>query len=71
MNQHRLLFELDRVASRFRLLRFCQALAAAWLVAALAGLLLWGLKLTTGSSLTRTALPSPPDSTESESAVHE
>src|SRR5438270_560151 len=51
MNQHRLLFELDRVVSRFRLLRFWQALAAAWLVAALAGLLLWGLKLATGSSL--------------------
>ena len=35
MNQHRLLFELDQVASRFRLLRFWQLLAAAWLVAAL------------------------------------
>src|SRR5206468_8534990 len=45
MNQHRLLFELDRVASRFRLLRFWQLLAASWLVAALAGLVLWGAKL--------------------------
>ena len=33
MNQHRLLFEVDRVASRFRLLRFWQGLAAAWLIA--------------------------------------
>ena len=38
MNQHRLLFELDQVAARFRLLRFWQLLAAAWLVAALVGL---------------------------------
>src|SRR5881394_4016843 len=45
MNQHRLLFELNRVASRFRLLRFWQLLAAAWFVAALAGLLLWGAKV--------------------------
>src|SRR6187401_454615 len=44
MNQHRLLFELDRVASRFRLLRFWQLLAAAWLMAAMAGLVVWGLK---------------------------
>src|SRR4029453_15290192 len=41
MNQQRLWFELDRVASRFRLLRFWLALAAAWLVAAGAGLAIW------------------------------
>jgi hypothetical protein len=29
MNQHRLLFELNQVASRFRLLRFGKLLAAA------------------------------------------
>lgn len=51
MNQHRLLFELERVAARFRLLRFWQALAAAWLVAALGGLVLWTLKSNTGSDL--------------------
>jgi hypothetical protein len=45
MNQHRLLFELDRVASRIRLLRFWQLLAAAWFVAALAGLALWVAKV--------------------------
>ncbi|MBW8884732.1 MAG: hypothetical protein JF612_08145, partial [Planctomycetia bacterium] len=45
MNQHRLLFELDRVASRFRLLRFWQLLAAAWFLAALVGLLLWVAKV--------------------------
>ena len=45
MNQHRLLFELDRVASRFRLLRFWQSLAAAWFVAAMIGLVVWGAKL--------------------------
>jgi hypothetical protein len=56
MNQHRLLFELDRVASRFRLLRFWQLLAAAWLVAALAGLALWGAKV----GLARPLNPAPP-----------
>ena len=45
MNQHRLLFELDRVASRIRLLRFWQLLAAAWFVAALVGLVLWIAKV--------------------------
>jgi len=50
MNQHRLLFELDQVASRFRLLRFWQLLAAAWLVAALCGLVVWVLKYGTGGS---------------------
>ena len=49
MNQHRLLFELDRVASRFRLLRFWQGLALAWLIAAIGGLAIWGLKFGTGS----------------------
>jgi len=44
MNQQRLWFELDRVASRFRLLRFWLALAAAWLVAAAAGLALWSIR---------------------------
>src|SRR5262245_49745745 len=51
MNQHRLLFELERVASRFRLLRFWQLLATAWLVAAVGGLVVWGLKFGTGSQL--------------------
>jgi len=44
MNQQRLWFELDRVASRFRLLRFWLALAAAWLIAAGAGLAIFGLR---------------------------
>jgi hypothetical protein len=44
MNQHRLLFELDRVAVRFRLLRFWQLLAVAWLVAAAVALGVLGLK---------------------------
>ncbi len=56
MNQHRLLFELDRVAGRFRLLRFWQLLAAAWFVAALAGAALWGAKLL----LARPMLPAVP-----------
>lgn len=45
MNQHRLLFELDRVATRFRVLRLTQLLAAAWAVAALVGLALWAAKV--------------------------
>jgi hypothetical protein len=45
MNQHRLLFELDRVASRFRLLRFWQLLAAAWFIAAMLGLVFWAAKV--------------------------
>ena len=56
MNQHRLLFELDRVASRFRLLRFWQLLAASWFVAALAGLVLWAAKV----SLARPLNPAVP-----------
>src|SRR5437588_989175 len=52
MNQHRLLFELDRVASRFRLLRFWQGLAAAWLIATIAGLAVWGLKAASSNPLT-------------------
>src|SRR5689334_18679650 len=51
MNQHRLLFELDRVAMRFRLLRFCHYLAAAWLAAAVIGLVAWGLKVGLASPL--------------------
>jgi hypothetical protein len=51
MNQHRLQFELNQVASRFRLLRFWQLLAAAWLIAAVGGLLVWGLKYGTGTEL--------------------
>jgi hypothetical protein len=49
MNQQRLWFELDQVASRFRMLRFWLALAAAWLVAAAAGLALWGLRGSLGA----------------------
>jgi hypothetical protein len=56
MNQHRLLFELDRVASRFRMLRFWQLLAAAWLVAAIVGLALWGAKVGLAQPL-RPAVP--------------
>src|SRR5947208_2521026 len=56
MNQHRLLFELDRVATRFRVLRFWQLLAAAWIVAALLGLALWGAKVGLAMPL-RPALP--------------
>lgn len=44
MNKHRLLYELDKVAARYRLLRFWQLLAVAWLVAAAVGLGLWGMK---------------------------
>lgn len=44
MIQHRLLMELDRVAARYRHLRFWQTLALAWLLAALTGLVLWGLR---------------------------
>ncbi|HEX5103239.1 MAG TPA: hypothetical protein VFV87_05485, partial [Pirellulaceae bacterium] len=44
MHQQRLWFELDRVALRFRMLRFWLALAAAWLIAALLGLTLFGLR---------------------------
>src|SRR5262245_16913823 len=49
MNQQRLWFELDRVASRFRMLHFWLALAAAWLVAAVAGLALWSLRGSLGA----------------------
>jgi hypothetical protein len=51
MNQHRLLFELDRVAQRFRMLRLWQYLAAAWLVAGILGLALLALKLALQSPL--------------------
>ena len=50
MNQHRLLFELDRVASRIRLLRFWQLLAAAWLLAAVVGLVLLVAKVVSGAT---------------------
>ena len=49
MMQHRLLDELDKVAARYRMLRFWQALAAAWLLAALAGLGVLALKSVVGS----------------------
>ncbi|MGE5194049.1 MAG: hypothetical protein ACM3U2_16260, partial [Deltaproteobacteria bacterium] len=51
MTQERLWFELERVASRYRRLRYWSALAAAWLVAALVAFLAWGLGRTAGSSL--------------------
>ncbi|HEY2414250.1 MAG TPA: hypothetical protein VGI40_18545, partial [Pirellulaceae bacterium] len=47
MNQHRLLFELDRVAQRFRMLRLWQYLSAAWLIAAFVGLAALALKFAT------------------------
>lgn len=50
MNQHRLLFELDRVAQRFRMLRLWQYLAAAWLGAGILGL---------GALLLKLALQTP------------
>lgn len=55
MNQNRLLFELDRVASRFRLLRFWQVLAVAWLAAAGLGLVVWGLKVSLAAPLSAAA----------------
>ena len=48
MMQHRLQDELDRVAARYRHLRFWQGLAAAWLLAALAGLSVLALKTVVG-----------------------
>ena len=51
MNQHRLLFEIDRVAQRFRILRLWQYLSAAWLLAASIGLAALGLKFATQMSL--------------------
>ena len=58
MNKHRLLFELDKVAGRYRLLRFWQLLAAAWLVAAVVGVGLLAIKL--GLSLPLpAAVPAP------------
>src|SRR5262245_38477940 len=56
MNHHRLLSELDRVATRFRVLRFWQLLAAAWIVAALLALTLWAAKVGFAAPL-RPALP--------------
>jgi hypothetical protein len=44
MIQHRLLDELDKVTARYRHLWFWQALAAAWLVAAAAGLAVLALR---------------------------
>ncbi len=49
MNQQRLWFELDRVASRVRLLRFWLALAAAWLIAAGVGIALWSIRTSLGA----------------------
>jgi hypothetical protein len=43
MNQERLWLELERVASRYRRLRYWSALAAAWLIAAMVAFLAWGL----------------------------
>lgn len=48
---HRLSMELDRVASRYRRLRYWRALAAAWFLAALVGLAVWGLGRALGSAL--------------------
>src|SRR5262249_51182681 len=55
-NHHRLLSELDRVATRFRVLRFWQLLAAAWTAAALLALGLWAAKAGFAAPL-RPALP--------------
>ena len=49
MNQQRLWFELERVASRVRLFRFWLALAAAWLIAAGVGFALWSLRDSLGA----------------------
>ena len=51
MTQERLWFELERVSSRYRRLRYWSALAAAWLVAALVAFLAWGLGRTSGGVL--------------------
>ena len=42
MIEHRLRQQLDKVAARLRRLRFWRGLTAAWLLAALAGVLIWG-----------------------------
>jgi hypothetical protein len=55
MNQERLWLELERVASRYRRLRYWSALAAAWLVAALVAFVVWGLDRIAGSGLTLSA----------------
>jgi hypothetical protein len=47
MNQHRLLFELDRVAQRFRMLRLWQYLSVAFLIATLVGLAALAIKFVT------------------------
>ncbi|MEX2177047.1 MAG: hypothetical protein WD872_21975 [Pirellulaceae bacterium] len=52
MIHDRLLDELDKVAARYRQLRFWQGLAAAWLLAALVGLGLLALKRTAGGAFT-------------------
>src|SRR5882672_10293469 len=55
MNQERLWLELERVASRYRRLRYWSALAAAWLVAALVAFVVWGLDRIAGSGLALSA----------------
>src|SRR5262245_3265844 len=51
MNQDRLWLELERVASRYRRLRYWSALAAAWLIAAMVAFLAWGLGRSAAGSL--------------------
>jgi hypothetical protein len=51
MTQERLWFELERVASRYRRLRYWSALTAAWLVAALVAFVGWILGRTTAGAL--------------------
>jgi hypothetical protein len=48
MMQHRLLDELDKVTARYRHLWFWQALAAAWLLAAIVGLAMLALRASLG-----------------------
>src|SRR6266436_2698168 len=48
---HELWRQLDQVASRYRRLRYWNALAAAWGVAALVAFLAWGLGRTSGGIL--------------------
>jgi hypothetical protein len=56
MNQERLWNELDQVASRYRRLRYWSALAAAWFVAALIGVVSWWLGRSLGGGW-RLAVP--------------
>ena len=60
MNQERLWLELERVASRYRRLRYWSALAAAWLVAALVALYLHLWKAGLTGPLTGRAPPARP-----------